>query len=174
MSKKRLILVKINKIPINLDLHKYIKWINDKEVVEFSEQRLKKHTLISQKKYLKSKISSNSSIIFQINLENNFIGMLELGNINLYHKTCEIMYVIGEKKLWKKNIGTLAVSLGIKYAKNKLKMFKIYAGTYSKNISSKKVLLKNKFRIVGTMKKDFLIDKKNNIRDDNIIFEKIL
>ena len=114
------------------------------------------------------------SIIFKIIFNRKFIGVVELGNINKIHKTCEIMYFIGDENLWGRNIGTLAVREAIVYAKKKLKMYKVTAGTYSKNISSQKVLLKNKFRIVGKLKKHFIIDENSSLRDDKILFDKLL
>ena len=41
------------------------------------------------------------------------------------HKTCEIMYFIGEKKYWYKKIGTKLVYFGANYAKRKLKSKKL-------------------------------------------------
>jgi len=53
-------------------------------------------------------------------------------------------------------------------------MYKVSAGTYSRNISSQKVLLKNKFRVVGKLRKHFIIDENSGLRDDKILFDKLL
>ena len=165
-------LVKLNRTP--KDLEKWVNWLNNKDILSFSEQRFSKHTIKTQKKFLTQKINSKTNIIFKIIFNRKFIGTVELGNINKNHKTCEIMYFIGEENLWGRNIGTLAVKEAIFFAKKRLKMYKISAGTYSKNISSQKVLLKNKFRIVGKQKKHFIVNENSGLRDDKILFEKLL
>jgi len=156
----------IKKIGLKSDLKKWVGWINDPIVTKFSEQRLKKHTLISQKNFIKKKLKSNNSYIYKVYLNKNFIGILEIGLINHYHKNCELMYMIGEKKMWGKGLGTELIKIGINLAKN-LKIKKIFAGTYKKNISSQKVLLKNNFKIEGMQKEFFKLGKK---RDDRILF----
>ena len=50
------------------------------------------------------------------------------------HKTCEIMYFIGEKKYWYKKIGTKLVYFGANYAKRKLKNQKNYYKRLQKKI----------------------------------------
>ena len=156
---------KIKNIGSKLDLKKWVNWINDPIITQFSEQRLKKHTLISQKKFIKQKLKSKNSILYKIYHNKNFIGILEIGLINHYHKNCELMYMIGEKDLWGKGLGTKVIQHGIDIAK-KLNIKKIFAGTYKKNIGSQKVLLKNKFKIEGKQKNFFKLGKK---RDDRIL-----
>tara|TARA_Y100000389_G_C17471092_1_gene531010 strand:- start:3320 stop:3823 length:504 start_codon:yes stop_codon:yes gene_type:complete len=158
-------LKKVNNTEKTIVIKKWVKWINDKIVTQFSEQRLKKHTVKSQKKFIQNKLHSNSSYIYKVIYNNDFIGILEIGNINYYHKNCELMYMIGEKNLWSKGIGEILIKKGIKLAKA-LNMKKIYAGTYGGNIASQKVLLKNKFKIEGRIKKFFKIKKK---RDDRVL-----
>jgi RimJ/RimL family protein N-acetyltransferase len=164
--------VKLNKTP--KDLEKWVKWLNNKNILIFSEQRFSDHTIKTQRKFLTQKFNSKTSIIFKIIFNRKFIGVVELGNISKTHKTCEVMYFIGEENLWGRNIGTSAVREAVVYAKKKLKMYKVSAGTYSRNISSQKVLLKNKFRVVGKLRKHFIIDENSGLRDDKILFDKLL
>ena len=130
----------------------WIKWLNDKEVTKFSDQRLKKHNLKTQRKYINN-LKKNNTVFFKIYLESKEIGNIFLTKIDKYNKNCEIGYLIGEKSLWNKGIATLVISLTIKYAFKKLKMKKINSWCYSNNIGSKKALMKNKFKIEGIIKK---------------------
>ena len=93
--------------------------------------------------------------------------MLYLGEINFIHKFGEISYFIGEKKYLNKKIGYKAIKIVLNLAKKKLNLRKIYAGTYSNNIISKKVLLKSGFNHEAKIKKKFLF---NNIYVDHEIF----
>ena len=147
---------------------KWISWLNDKEVTRFSDQRLSNHTFKSQNKYLKNKINENKTIFFKVYLNKNEIGIIVLTNINKFHKSCEINYLIGEKNIWNKGVATYIINVVIKYAFKKLKIKKIYTGVYSNNIGSKKALLKNKFKIEGVSKGFYKFNSQKRI--DKIFF----
>ena len=167
-------MVKIKLINKIVNLNDWVKWLNDKEVTKYSEQRLKRHTHASQKKFLNNKIKAKDSKIFQIFFNSNFVGIVELGNIDKFHNTCEVMYFIGNKKYWGKGVAASAISLALKYAFKKLKVYKVFAGTYKKNVASQKVLTKNKFKLVGKMKNHLRVLKSSKkIRDDKLIYEKL-
>ncbi len=161
-------MLKVEKIknigPIS-DLKKWVNWINNPEITKFSEQRLKKHTIISQKKFIKNKLKTKNSFLYKVYYNKFFIGILEIGLINYYHKNCELMYMIGERKMWGKGLGSKLIAIGIKLTKS-LKIKKIFAGTYASNAASQKVLLKNNFKVEGRQKKFFKLGKK---RDDRIL-----
>ena len=54
----------IKKRDINLNtLKKWVAWLNDKEITMFNDKRFKKHTISSQKKYLR-----DEKVILGLNL----------------------------------------------------------------------------------------------------------
>lgn len=162
--------IKIKKLKNNNDLIKWVSWLNDTVVTKFSEQRFYKHNLKTQKKFVKNKLLEKKSRCFKIYYKNEFVGVLELGNIDFNHKNCEIMYLVGEKKLWGKGIATKAINLGIEFAFKNMKMKNIYAGTYSSNFASQKALRKNKFKIVGKLSNFFKPLESKLKRESKIIF----
>ena len=101
-------MIKIKLIKKSVDTKQWVKWLNDKEITKFSEQRLKKHTVKSQKKFLLGKIKAENSKLFQIFYKNQFVGLVELGFIDRFHKICEVMYFLGNKNYWGKKIATTA------------------------------------------------------------------
>ena len=96
----------------------WIKWLNDKDVTKYSENRLKKHSKVSQRKFLKKKLKDKNSMLFKIFFKNEHIGVVELSNINYYHKHCELMYMIGKKKYWNQGIGKIVIKLIDSFYKN--------------------------------------------------------
>ena len=44
----------------------YLNWMNDYEVVRFTEQRYRKHKMSDVKKFVKSKINSNTEYLYGI------------------------------------------------------------------------------------------------------------
>lgn len=99
--------------------------------------------------------------------------MLELSKINKYHKHCEINYLIGEKSLWNKKLGTKTVNFAINYAKKFLKLEKMLAGCFITNKASIKVLLNNGFKKESIIKKWYL-DQKTKKRIDHLWLTKNL
>jgi len=155
--KSKIILKKIS--PKNISLN-YIKWMNDPEVVQFTEQKNKKHTRKNIGLFLKKTNEDIFSEIYGIFYEKNLIGTIKIGNINKIHKTAEISYIIGNKKFWNKGIATNVVKKICDYIFGKLKLKKIIAGTYSVAISSQKILIKNGFKLEGILKKQILFKNK--------------
>ncbi len=160
---------KINKLKIS---KKWIAWLNDPKVRRYSTQKIK-YNFSKQKIFLRNKLKDKSSIIFAVFVDSEHIGNLEITRINRFHKHCEIMYLIGEKKYWNQGLGTIIVEFGVNYARKNLKLKKIIAGTFSDNFSSIKVLKKNNFKIEGKISNFYLSQNKKK-RIDKLIFGKIL
>ena len=145
----------------------WIKWLNDKTVSQYSEKRFKRHTIKSQKNFLKNKLKSKDCLLFGIFLSNKHLGNIELSNISKEHKNCEIRYFIGNKDYWNKGIGAASINKVAKTAFNILKLQKIYAFTYANNLPSQKVLKKNGFQVESKMDNFF---QYKNKRVAKIIF----
>ena len=134
----------------------YQKWMNDSEIFRFSKQSNKKHSLRQIKEFVLNKKKSKNEFLYKIlvyeNKKNKHIGNIKLGPINFENKTADISYFIGEKNYWGQGITTKAIEMMISLAKKKFKLKKLQAGHWEKNIASKKVLLKNKFKLEGILK----------------------
>ena len=77
----------------------YLKWMNDKKVQRFTEQRYKKHSIKDIKSFVKEKKRSKSEILYGIFTikDKLHIGNIKLGPTNFKHKTSEISYFIGNR-----------------------------------------------------------------------------
>ena len=105
----------------------YVEWMNDYEVVEYTEQKYKKHTTKNVTKFVINKQKSKNEFLYGIYLKNKkkkHIGNIKLGPINFIHRYGEISYFIGDKSYWGKNYATKAISEIIKIAKNEFKLKK--------------------------------------------------
>ena len=112
----------LKKLNLKKDISKtYQKWMNDLEVHKFTEQKFKKHSIKDIRTFVKEKNSSKNEFLYGIFVvkkkSNTHIGNIKLGPINYVHKTGEISYFIGEKKLWGKGIMTIAIRKIISIAK---------------------------------------------------------
>ena len=113
--------------------------------------------------------------MYGIYLKNNnrdiHVGNIKLGPINYNHKSLYISYLIGNKNFKNQGIATQSIYLIINLAKKKFKLKKLFAGTYSINKASKRVLLKNKFKCEGKLRSSIVFKNK---RYDSLIYGKIL
>ena len=159
----------VKKIPTEIILKEWIKWLNNKKVSKYSSRGSKKHTLKSQKKFIKEKNSDKNNFLFLIKFENIYIGVVELYNIDKFNKNCEIRYLIGNTDYWNKGIAAKSIKLATKFGFEKIKLKTIYADTHQENIASQKVLKKNYYKLQGKIKNFF----SNKSRPkDKIIFAK--
>ena len=173
MIKSEVIILK--KLNLKKDIsNKYQNWMNDFEVHKYTEQKYIKHSLADIRNFVREKNKSKNEFLYGIFLKKNnlniHIGNIKLGPINFIHKYAEISYFIGKKELWGKEYATLAVKEIIKIAKIK-GIKKLKAGLYEMNIGSKKVLMKNGFKIERKLKSEIIYKGK---RFNSYWFEKIL
>ncbi len=169
---EKIILKRLNP---NKDISKnYQNWMNSLEIQQYTEQKNTKHSITDIKNFVSEKNKSKNEFLYGIFLRKNklnlHIGNIKLGPISLVHKSANISYFIGEKRLWNKGYTTLAIKEIIKIAKRK-GVKKLKAGLYEMNLGSKQVLIKNGFKIEGIFKSE-IIYKRN--RFDSYWFGKIL
>ena len=167
--------ITIRKLNLKKDISKkYRSWMNDYEVHKYTEQKYTKHSLANIRKFVKKKNNSKNEFLYGIFLKKKnttiHIGNIKIGPINFIHKNAELSYFIGEKELWGKGYAHMAIKEAIKIAK-KMGIKKLKAGCYEKNIGSKKVLEKNKFKLEGKLESEFIYKKK---RVAQFLFGRIL
>ena len=156
--------ISLRKLNLKKDISlRYQAWMNDTEVHRFTEQRYIRHSLNDIRTFVKRKNNSKKEFLYGIFLKKNnlktHIGNIKIGPINFIHKVAELSYFIGEKELWGRGYTSLAIKEAIKIAK-KMGIKKLKAGCYEKNIGSKKVLKKNKFKLEGKLESEFIYKKK--------------
>ena len=123
--KKKKYKISLKLIKLSNITKSYAKWMNDYEVVKYTEQKFKKHTTADIKKFVKEKINSSTDFLYGIFIfdkRKTHIGNLKIGPINKIHQTAEISYFIGEKRYWKAGIGSQAVKKAIEISKKKYKL----------------------------------------------------
>lgn len=172
--KKKKYKITLKLIRANHITKSYVKWMNDYEVVKYTEQKNKKHTIADIKKFVKEKINSPVDFLYGIFIFDKkkiHIGNLKIGPVNKIHQTAEISYFIGDKKYWKIGIGSQAVKKATEICKKKYKLKKLIAGCYSVNKGSIRVLEKNKFKKEALLKSHIFFENK---RINKIIYGLVL
>lgn len=87
------------------------------------------------------------------------IGLVAYGDINLQNRTANLWYVLGEKQYGGRNLMTRAVSLMLSRGFGELNLEAVQAWAVRGNMASIRVLEKNHFSPVGTQRRCHCIDK---------------
>ena len=157
---------------------KYLSWLKDTKTSMYTEFRFQKHSLNTINSYIKNNLKSKNNFLYGIfirhskNKELTHVGNIKLSEISYVHKFANISYLVGEKEYLNKGVGYSAIKRILILAKKKFKLKKIYAGCYSNNIFSKKVLKKNGFFHEATLKKKFIFKKQ--FVDHHIFSKKLI
>ena len=123
--------------------NRYIDWLNDPEVVRFSEQRHRRHTFESCKAYIES-MEKSPHCFWAIVLTGKIPE--HIGNMTAYidptNSIAEISILIGEKKEWGRGYATEAWREVCNYLLDTRKIRKITGGTLSVNVAMIRVMKK--------------------------------
>lgn len=139
----------------------YISWMNDYEIVKYTESRFSPHNRESIEQFVNNANNANNILfgIFTID-SGTHIGNIKLGAINWIHRYADIGLIIGNKNYWGKGIATEAISLVSDYAFTQLNLHKLTAGAYEFNEGSIKAFIKNGFSDVFVEKEKYFFEGK--------------
>lgn len=142
---------------------KYVKALNNKEIIGLTESRYRSWNLKEVIEYVKkmANIQDQSQLIgIFIKDEERHIGNIRLHSFSKHNKRAEVGILIWNKKEWGKGYASEALEGLIEYVFYKLKLHKICAEYYSVNKASEKIFKKLGFKKEGILKDHFLVDGK--------------
>jgi [ribosomal protein S5]-alanine N-acetyltransferase len=134
----------------------YLSWLNDPEVQSFIISVAgTKQTMADLERYLQ-KLPSNEHN-FAIYFEQRHVGNIKVHSVDSRNERAEIGYLIGDKSVRGKGIGTEAVGRIVQFCFETLGLHKVTAGCDVSNIGSIKILEKNGFTKEGTYREHYKI-----------------
>lgn len=113
----------------------YLRWINDPEVVRYTESRFARHSAEELRAYIAAANASDDALLLAIETlpEGRHIGNIKLGAINWIHRTADIGLIIGDRACWGRGYGSAAIACLAVYAFDRLGLEKLSAGIYAPN-----------------------------------------
>lgn len=147
----------------------YVAWLNDDEVVQFTEQRFHLTSAADVIAFIDKMALDPTQLMYGIFFDDQHIGNIKLGSINSQHRTADLSYLIGARKWWGKGIATLAIATITEIGFQQIGLIKICAGVYENNIASSKVLVKNGYSLEGRRKGQYVF---KNSRIDALLYAK--
>ena len=114
----------------------YVRWMNDPEVVRYTESRFTTHTPDGLRRYVAGMRDDPNSLFLAIVLRagERHIGNIKLGPIDWNHGAGDIGLVIGEKDCWGKGYATEAIGTLASHAFASLGLATLSAGVYAPNV----------------------------------------
>ena len=138
----------------------YVAWMNDPEVVFYTEQKFMSHTMETVIRFVDEQWQAEDSFLFGIFKDEKHIGNIKLGPVNRNHQVATLSYIIGDKDYWGLGVASAAIAAITVFGFSKLRLRKIFATSYYENTASIKVLEKNGFIIEGRLRQQLMIDGK--------------
>jgi len=136
----------------------YLDWLNNPEVVRYSNQRFYRHTLESCQQYLASFHGSHNHFLAICDAQTQSV----VGTLTVYHKvqhgTADIGIMIGDSAIWGQGIGLDAFQTVIDALVRSGEIRKITAGTLSVNRGMVRIMHKVGMTWEATRKNQELVD----------------
>jgi len=133
---------------------RYVSWLNDAEVVRFSEQRHRRHSLDSCRDYWRS-FEGTPNLFWAVLAREPQFG--HIGNLSVYvdppNLVADVTILIGEKKVWNRGFGSEAWAAVCDYLLGEGGMRKVTAGTLAENTG-----------MIGVMRRTGMVDDGRRIR----------
>ena len=135
LESERLLLRPIELADVN---EAYRAWMNDPAVMQYTESRFQSHSMEQIRQYVESVQADASSRFFAIieKASAKHIGNVKIGHMQPVHRSADVGIIIGDKSSWGKGYATEALKLAAGYAKETLKLHKLWAGIYANNPGS--------------------------------------
>jgi ribosomal-protein-alanine N-acetyltransferase len=153
LESERLVLRTLTPADANDD---YARWMNDPEIVRYTESRFATHTVESIRSSIESTQAASDSVFLAIitRADGRHIGNIKLGPINSCHLCADIGIIIGEKDCWGHGYATEAIERIARHAFDDLRLHKLTAGCYACNQGSRRAFEKAGFTLDGYRRGD--------------------
>ncbi|MCI5157191.1 MAG: N-acetyltransferase [Candidatus Electrothrix sp. AUS1_2] len=132
--------------------HKYVSWLNNREINKYLEARFKYHTIAETKSFVEEMNRNPDIYLFGIFINKQHVGNVKLGPIDRNHLLANIGLLIGETDYWGKGVASEVIQAVVTFAFEELGLQKIDAGCYESNIASKKAFINAGFEVEGFLK----------------------
>ena len=125
----------------------YIRWLNDPEIVRFSNQRIRHHDEESCRAYLRT-FEDSDNLFLAICLANDgrLIGTMT-AYVSPHHGTADMGLLIGDRSLWGQGLGLEAWCLLMHYLLQTRKLRKITGGTLRCNVGMVRIMERSGMRL---------------------------
>jgi RimJ/RimL family protein N-acetyltransferase len=138
---------------------RYVGWLNDPEVVRFSEQRHRRHDLSTCGQWIEA-MRAGGHPLWAIEMSEPALG--HIGNIAAYvdqaNKVADVTILIGERAAWGRGIGAEAWRTACDWLIARAFMRKVTGGTMAANRAMVRIMERAGMHPDGVRMGQFLLD----------------
>lgn len=136
----------------------YLTWLNDPLVVQFSNQRFRRHDAVSSRAYLAS-FEGTDNLFLSIQ---GLAGEGTIGTLTIYaampHSTADIGILIGDTRVWGKGYGLDAWTTASNWLIASCRVRKVTGGTLSGNVGMKTIFERSGMHMEGMRRAQELVE----------------
>ncbi|MFH2135423.1 MAG: GNAT family protein [Pseudomonadota bacterium] len=136
----------------------YISWLNDPQVVRFSNQRFVCHTEKSCQNYYDSFANSPNLFICVRTLNDNVAVGTMTAYVSPHHETVDIGIMIGRRSVWGAGVGQDAWNTLLNWFIGQRRIRKVTAGAMRCNAPMIKLMERSGMKLEATRSKQELLD----------------
>jgi ribosomal-protein-alanine N-acetyltransferase len=138
---------------------RYLGWLNDPAIVQFSEQRHRTHTRDSARAYLDG-FRDSPSYFWAIVATDDALG--HIGNVTAHvdphNSLADLGILIGERQMWGGGLGTEAWLAAMAFLFNDLGIRKVTAGTLAINLGMLRIMERAGMQPDGTRLRHYFVN----------------
>ena len=125
----------------------YLTWMNDPEVMAFTESRFTAHDAASLVSFIGAMNDSPTNLLLGLfsRDDDTHIGNIKLGPVETGHQRAWIGIVIGDRSRWGRGLATQAIDAVAHHGLQNLGLRRVLAGIYADNQASLRAFLKAGF-----------------------------
>lgn len=147
----------------------YVAWLNDPEVVKFSNQRFKQHDLTSCRHFFESfEDTENLFLAIHMNSSDKFIGTMTAYR-SIPHGVVDMGIMVGDRSSWGKGVGQEAWGLLMSFLLETCETRKVTGGALSCNQAMVRIMERSQMLADGRRVRQELVD---NSAEDIVYFAK--
>lgn len=135
---------------------RYVSWLNDPEVVRFSEQRHRRHSLESCRAYVRSFADSPSRLWALLTRQGEHVGNVTAA-VDEANAVAELGILLGERSCWGQGLATEAWTAVADHLFRDLGLRKVIAGAMAENTALLRVAEKLGMEPDGRRARHFLL-----------------
>ena len=129
---------------------RYIAWLNDPAVVQYSRQRFASHTYESCCDYLAACLTARDFFLaIESHTSGDMIGTIT-AHVSADNASADLGILVGDRAVWGTGVATDAWSALMAYLLNECGIRQITGGTLSANRAMQRVMEKSGMRLVST------------------------
>lgn len=136
----------------------YVAWLNDPEVVKYSNQRFVRHTLESCRRYCEGFAgTANLFVSVRSKADGAAIGTMT-AYASLHHQTVDIGIMIGRRSVWGTGMGQGAWNILLNWFIDERRVRKVTAGTMRCNAPMVKLMERSGMKLEAIRPQQELLD----------------